>query len=167
MDNSEIFRKSITLSAEKSLTFNSGTGIYFGQKSKSINKISLNNIYLDGKIDLRNLQLTGTMDTKLQTSIFNVLDEEMLNSKTSKATSDQYGPVYGPVYGDIMGTINSTGALIGGDNGGYIGSTYTEIYDNTLDKEFNPESIVNLTDFDTLESIPMNITKIDENLKQL
>jgi hypothetical protein len=165
MDNTEIFRKSITLSAEKSITFDSGTGIFFGQKAKSINKISLNNIYLDGKIDLRNVELMGTMNTKLQTSIFNALDEEMLSSKSSKATSDQYGPVYGPVYGDVLGTINSKGTIIGGDNGGYIGSTYTEVYESTLDKEFNPESIINLSSFETLESIPMNITKIDENLK--
>ena len=165
MDNTEIFRKSITLSAEKSITFDSGTGIFFGQKAKSINKISLNNIYLDGKIDLRNVELMGTMNTKLQTSIFNSLDEEMLSSKTSKATSDQYGPVYGPVYGDVLGTINSKGVLIGGDRGGYVGSTYTEVYESTLDKEFNPASIINLTSYETLESIPMNITKIDENLK--
>ena len=165
MDNSEIYRKNIILSAEKSITFDSGTGIFFGQKAKSFNKISLNNIYLDGKIDLRNVELMGTMNTKLQTSIFNTLDEEMLNSKSSKALSDQYGPVYGPVYGDVLGTINSKGVLIGGDRGGYIGSTYKEVFDETTQSHFNPVNILNLDTFEKLESIPMNITGFDNDLK--
>lgn len=157
--------KQISFATDKSITLTSGTGIYFGDSASSVNKVTLNNIYLNGKIDLRNLELMGSMNTRMQTSIFNQLNEEMINSKNSKATCDQYGPVYGPVYGDILGTINSKGSLIGGDNGGYIGSTYTEVYESSLSKEFNPESIINLNDFDTLESIPMNITKIDANLK--
>ena len=167
MDNTEIYRNSITLSADKSITFDAGKGISFGQNKNAINKISLNNIYVDGKIDLRDLELSGTMNTKLQTSIFNTLDQEMLSSKSSKATSDQYGPVYGPVYGDIIGTINSRGALIGGDRGGYVGSTYKEVYDIDTQKQFNPDNIVNLTNFDTLASIPMNITRFDQNLKNI
>ncbi len=150
MDNTEIYRNSIVLSADKSITFDAGKGIYFGDNTKSNNKISLNNIYVDGKIDLRNLELSGTMNTKLATSIFNVLDQEMLNSKTSKSTADHYGPVYGPVYGDILGTINSKGALIGGDRGGYVGSTYKEVFDETTQPDFNPVNILNLDTFETL-----------------
>ena len=145
VDNTEIYRNSIVISADKSITFDAGRGIHFGYNDKSKNKISLNNIYVDGKVDLRDLELSGSMNTKLQTSIFNILDEEMVNSKSSKSTLDHYGPVYGPVYGDMLGTINSKGVLIGGDRGGYVGSTYKETFDETTQSQFNPINILTLT----------------------
>ena len=97
---------------------------------------------MSGSITLDNFDLKGTMNTRLQSSIFNQFDEDLLNSKNSKCQADTYGAVYGPTYGDNLGTINCRGAFIGTETTGFIGSTYNAKNDVVSQNELQMNSLV-------------------------
>ncbi len=97
---------------------------------------------MSGDITLDDFNLKGTMNTRLQSSIFNQFDEDLLNSKNSKCQADTYGAVYGPTYGDNLGTINCRGAFIGTETTGFIGSTYSAKNDVVSQNELQMNSLV-------------------------
>lgn len=94
-----ITRGNIDLNSFNQLNISAGVGI------------TINNSQLRSQINLDNLTIRGNMNSRLQSSIFNQFDDELLNSKNSKCQADQYGAVYGPSYGDTLGTVNCRGHL--------------------------------------------------------
>jgi len=132
---------------------------------------------MSGSITLDDFNLKGTMNTRLQSSIFNQFDEDLLNSKNSKCQADTYGAVYGPTYGDNLGTINCRGAFIGTETTGFIGSTYNAKNDvvsqnelqmnalvraQTVSAELSEEQVIKNSQNNT--AIPMNMTSFEPNL---
>jgi hypothetical protein len=132
---------------------------------------------LSGSITLDDFNLKGTMNTRLQSSIFNQFDEDLLNSKNSKCQADTYGAVYGPTYGDNLGTINCRGAFIGTETTGFIGSTYSAKNDVVSQNELQMNSLVRnqtvsaelseeqvITNSKNNAAIPMNMIYFEPNL---
>lgn len=151
-----------------------------GMNAKSINMNATNmNVHtnLNGAITLDDLNIKGTMNCKLQSSIFNQFDDELLNSKNSKCQADTYGATYGPTYGDNLGTVNCRGAFIGTETTGYIGSTFNSSVDTVSQNELQMNSLVqnqtissSLTADQAYENsrnntaIPMNMISFNPNL---
>lgn len=132
---------------------------------------------MSGDITLDDFNLRGTMNTRLQSSIFNQFDEDLLNSKNSKCQADTYGAVYGPTYGDNLGTINCRGAFIGTETTGFIGSTFNAKNDVVSQNELRMNSLVRnqtvsaeLSEEQVIKNaqnnmaIPMNMSWFEPNL---
>jgi hypothetical protein len=118
---------------------------FIGMQAQSINMTATNmsvNSQINGSITLDDINIKGTMNCKLQSSIFNQFDDELLNSKNSKCQADTYGATYGPTYGDTLGTVNCRGAFIGTETTGYIGSTFNSKIDVVSQNQLQMDSLV-------------------------
>jgi len=161
-----ITRENISLTSFNELSISAGGGI------------NIINSELRGEINLNNLLIRGTMNSRLQTSVFNQFEDQLLNSLNSKCQADQYGAVYGPSYGDTLGTVNCRGAFIGTETTGYIGSTYSATLDVTSNDQLTMPYLVSLQTQSSSVSettalnnssnntaIPMNITSYIPDLR--
>jgi len=152
-----------------------------GMTAQAINMVATNmnvNAQLGGSITLDDVNIKGTMNCKLQSSIYNQFDDELLNSKNSKCQADTYGAVYGPTYGDNLGTVNCRGAFIGTETTGFIGSTFNSKIDSVSQSQLLMNTLVadqtvssGLTSEDAMNNaknntaIPMNMVYFEPSLE--
>ena len=92
LQNINVKSKSIDFNSLTGINFKSGTSTSYGSEfSKQM--IDVNNMRIKGTIDLSDLVLSGNINTQFISSIFDVNQDSMLDSLTSKSTSDQYEEV--------------------------------------------------------------------------
>jgi hypothetical protein len=82
-------------------------------KARELQTLNMTNVKVKGTIDLSDIELSGTLNSKIVTNIYDNNLNLLIDAENGKIYGENYGTVYGNSVGNFYGVINSYGNFIG------------------------------------------------------